>query len=250
MENASALERRLQWEACYNVRDLGGWPTADGRETRWGAVVRADSLSRLTPAGQAALRAHGIRTVVDLRDEGERRGAPNPFATPDGRGTSLTYLHRPFFDELDTESREQFARLEVLADHYLFALERYSGNVAAIMRAIAGAEPGGVLVHCAAGKDRTGIVAALLLSLAGVQDEAVAADYGLSEVCLQPLFDEWLRDADVAERARAVAFLPRAETMRAVLRSLAEAHGSVASYLIRAGVTRQEVDRLRARLLP
>ena len=248
METASAVERRLSWEACYNVRDLGGWPTTDGRETRWGAVVRADSLSRLTPAGQAALRAHGIRTIVDLRDEGELRDAPNPFSARDVNRDGLTYLHRPFFDEGDIEGRDEFARLDALPDHYLLALDRYRANVAAIMAAVADAEPGGVLVHCAAGKDRTGIVAALLLSLAGVPDEAVAADYGLSEACLQPLFEQWLREADDAERERAARFLPRAETMLAVLRSLADEHGSVGSYLTWAGVSPEQLVRLRARL--
>src|SRR5215212_4777488 len=87
--------RRLYWDACYNVRDLGGYATVDGGHTRWDAFVRADNLSRLTPAGQSALIAYGVRTVIDLRRADELTIDLNPFAPPSGHTCAVTYLNLP-----------------------------------------------------------------------------------------------------------------------------------------------------------
>ena len=82
--------RQLEWEGCLNVRDLGGYPAANGRETRWGAVVRSDNLSPLTDAGREALRDHGIRSIIDLRMPEEAEQLPNPFARPGDHGIAYT----------------------------------------------------------------------------------------------------------------------------------------------------------------
>src|SRR4051812_19798739 len=89
------LPRRLHWDACYNVRDLGGYPTAHGGSTRWGAFVRADNLSRLTPAGQSALIGYGVGTIIDLRRAYELTIDLNPFATPSEATRGVTYLNLP-----------------------------------------------------------------------------------------------------------------------------------------------------------
>ena len=171
--------RRLAWEGCVNARDLGGYPTADGRETRWGAVVRSDSPAALTEAGRAALADYGVRAIVDLRLPTELADAPNPFAEPGDHG--IAYTNVSFIDPAFAPDA-----VTTLADDYLQMLDRYRRPVAEAITAVAQASPGAVLVHCAAGKDRTGLVAALLLGLVGVPAETIAADYAMTGEALRP----------------------------------------------------------------
>jgi protein-tyrosine phosphatase len=175
-------ERELSWDGCFNVRDLGGLPTTDGRVTRWGAVVRSEQLDLLSPAGWAALREHGIRTIVDLRNDDERGAA----APPEG----LTTVHVPLDDSEDRAFWQHMLddELDCSPLYYRHFIDRKPQRCAAAVAAVARAEPGGVLVHCAIGRDRTGLVTLLLLALAGVAPEDIAADYLLSAARLPPLF--------------------------------------------------------------
>jgi protein-tyrosine phosphatase len=129
-------------------------------------------------------------------------------------------------------------------------LDHYWRGIAGVMRAIAAAPAGGVLFHCHAGKDRTGLVAALLLALAGVPNATIAEDYALSQACLQPLFDQRLsQEPDPAKRerlARMIGAVP--ETMLGVLAHLDARHGGAERYLRGAGVAEADLDRLRRRL--
>jgi protein-tyrosine phosphatase len=165
-------QRALAWDGCSNVRDLGGLRTEGGRETAWRAVVRSDSPDRLTAAGWEALAAYGIRTIVDLRNEDELGGEP----------AGVDYVHLPLDGVEDAEfwaewgSGPQFGTPLYYRPH----LERFPERNAAAVRAIARAQPGGVLFHCVGGRDRTGQVAMLLLALAGVAPEEIAADYRMS----------------------------------------------------------------------
>jgi protein-tyrosine phosphatase len=238
--------RRLAWEGVLNARDLGGYPTADGRQTRWGAVVRSDSLTALTSAGREALISHGVRSMVDLRLPGEVADQPNPFAEPADHG--IAYANVSFVDPAAAPPEDAIT----LADGYKRMLDRFQKQVAAVMAAIAEAPGGGVLVHCAAGKDRTGLIAALLLGLAGVAPETIAADYALTAECLRPREQAWLENGpgDRAEREEQLRrFAPTAAVMEAVLEHLTVRYGGVAAYLLEAGVAPEDLDRLRARLL-
>ena len=165
----------LDWEGCLNVRDLGGLETVDGRLTRPGAVVRADSPDRLTPAGWAAVRAHGIRTIVDLRNEDEYGTTAGP------AGLDVVRLPLDGTDE-DPDFWERWGSGPQFGTplYYRPHLDRFPERSARVIAAIARAKPGGVLVHCVGGRDRTGQVAMLVLALVGVPPEAVAADYELS----------------------------------------------------------------------
>ena len=164
--------RILQWDGCLNARDLGGYATEDGHETRWDRVIRSDNLIRLTDAGRQALIDHGVRRIVDLRLPRELEQDPPPF-----RGHDIVDYHHVSF--IDPEA-EPGPSVETLADDYKRMLERYKPGVTSIMRAIAEApQDGAVLIHCHSGKDRTGIISALLLRLAGVPTETAAEDYGL-----------------------------------------------------------------------
>jgi protein-tyrosine phosphatase len=176
-------DRHLDWDGCANVRDLGGLPAADGRETRWGAVVRADAVDRLTAAGWSALQAHGIRTVIDLRNEDELE--PDVAPRPD----DLTTVHVPLDGVEDTEFWDRWAGGPQFGTplYYRPFLDRFPQRAAGVIAEIAHARPGGVLVHCGMGRDRTGLVTLLVLALVGVAPEAIAADYALSADRLRTL---------------------------------------------------------------
>jgi protein-tyrosine phosphatase len=239
--------RRLAWEGAMNARDLGGYPAAGGRETRWGAVVRSASLGDLTTAGQAALAGYGVRTIVDLRLADEIARHPNPFATPGDHG--IAYINVSMIDPAAGFPPQTLT----LAENYLWMLDRFDGFVAEVMAAVAGAPEGGVLIHCAAGKDRTGLISALLLGLAGVPAETIAADYAMTAELLRSRDEAWLAAAPPEERAEREAMLaryaPTAEVMLGVLNGLQERYGGVEGYLLAAGLTGADLERLRGRLL-
>jgi protein-tyrosine phosphatase len=241
--------RRLAWEGCLNARDLGGYATQDGLQTRWGAVVRSDSLAALTPAGRAALADYGVRAIVDLRLPGEVDRHPNPFAEPGDHG--IAYTNVSFIDPaaIDPAARDDFT---TLAEDYTRMLDRFRSAVADVMAAIVNAPDGGVLIHCAAGKDRTGLISALLLALVDVPLATIADDYALTAEYLRPREEDWLANGpgDRAEREALLArFTPSAEVMLEVLDNLTRRYGGVERYLTEAGVTPVDLDRLRDRLL-
>lgn len=244
-----AGRRRLGWEGCLNTRDLGGYATADGYETRWGQFIRSDRLGDLTPSGQAALMAHGIRTIIDLRTPEELETHPNPFADPDHLGGHGIAYHTISLVDPGSLSRGHF---ETLADDYIDMLTRFSGSIARIMRTIAVAPEGGVVIHCMAGKDRTGIISALLLDLAGVPRETIGADYALTAECLRAADLEWL-EAGPGTRDEREAILikydPTAEVILTALAYLHATHGGAEGYLLRAGIGQHEIGLLRTRLL-
>ena len=249
-----AHPRELAWEGCLNVRDLGGHRTTDGGETRYGAVVRADSVRQLTDTGWEAAVDYGIRTVVDLRGDEELEADPP-------RDLPVEVLHVPFMEENDAAFAEVEEVARAAADTtedvaartrevYLIFLDYFNHNVAAAVRAVARAPEGGVVVHCAGGKDRTGLMTAFLLYVAGVDAEQIAADYALSEERLRPRHEQFLAEAETeAEREylRRVSQTPAA-SMLGVLAELQERYGGVEEYLRSAGVTDEELQLVRARL--
>ena len=168
--------RILEWEGCFNVRDLGGLRTQSGGTTIRGAVVRADCLDRLTPAGWSALGTYGIRTVVDLRNDDELTSGLA------SRPPGVETLQVPI-DGLEDEElwgRIRAERLDGSPLYYRPFLERKADRCAAAVAAIANARPGGVVFHCGLGRDRTGLIALLVLALVGVDAGDIAADYELS----------------------------------------------------------------------
>jgi protein tyrosine/serine phosphatase len=243
-------ERVLDWEGCVNVRDLGGLPTEDGGETRHGSVVRADNARRLTDAGWEALAAHGVRRLVDLRwPEELAEDAPGEVPIEVVHVSLFGELDQAYYDELTQRLSQWTERVDLTRESYLEFLERYRENVARAVTAVARAD-GAVVVHCAAGKDRTGLVAALLLRLAGVSIELVADDYGASEKNLAALTEAWREEApDEAERERRRELYgtPR-EAMVGVLTELERRYGGVREYLLAAGMSPDDVELAAARL--
>ena len=243
-------QRELAWEGLLNVRDLGGHRTEDGGETQYGRVVRADSIRRLTHAGWQALLDYGVRTIIDLRTDQELEADP-PADLP------LEIQHISLFDEdpvvfMKVESVAEEAPNAAVATRevYLIFLESFKHNVAATLRAVADAPEGGVVVHCMGGKDRTGLVTAFLLHIAGVDTEQIAADYALSEERLRPRHEEWFAAAETEaelERLRRIAQTP-AEAIVGVFEELERRYGSVEEYLRSGGLSDDDLARLRARL--
>ena len=171
------IMRELSWGGVPNLRDLGGLPTTDGGTTAFDRVARGPRREMLDAAGWEAARAWGLRTVIDLRCAYEvdpRDGDPGA-VPPDG----VTVVPAPLEDHEDAEFRRVCFPVLDSPEYWEHNLRILPGLVRGALEALATAEPG-VLVHCSAGRDRTGLVSALLLSVAGVPPEAVAEDYALS----------------------------------------------------------------------
>jgi protein-tyrosine phosphatase len=250
--------RILAWDGLFNARDLGGLPAADGGHMRWGALVRSDMLPRLTQDGQAALVDHGIRTVVDVRfpEEVLVDWDAYPFQGEAATGDAPQYLNVPFNtgrgQDGEEEIRQAYQTAASREELNRLDIDLNQKGVAAIVTAIATAPEGGVLVHCHAGKDRTGAVVALLLSLVGVPDEVIADDYALTAVSLAPLISEWLdsMSSEPRERARLEGLAnPSREAMLETLAHLRSRHGGAEAYLLSGGVTPADIERLRDRLV-
>jgi hypothetical protein len=237
-----AAGRRLDWDGCCNIRDLGGLPTLDGRATRFGAVVRADAIDRLSAAGWAALEAHGVRTVIDLRNEDELRADVAP------RSAGVSTIHLPLDAADDREfwdawgTGPQFGTPLYYGPH----LERFPERSARVLAAIATAPPGGVLYHCGIGRDRTGMITILLLALAGVRPEEIAADYELSAAGVRELA---ARRGDAGDVALVDDFLRARGTTAGELVVSLLASTDVESLLRAGGLTDAHVAALRARLV-
>ncbi|MEV6640050.1 tyrosine-protein phosphatase [Amycolatopsis sp. NPDC051371] len=252
------MSRAVAWEGFYNTRDLGGLPTRAGRTTRHGAFFRAADLRFVTEAGWAQARQSGVRTVIDLRNADEIRAtadAPTAlagsaqFAAAAGVSTpaDLDRLEVPLDDIDDVEfwryvNRE---RLNGSPLYYRVFLERKAERCAAVIGAIARSAPGGVLFHCGAGRDRTGLVALLLLALADVGPDAVAADYDLSADSLKALYAAMGTEDQGPVIAALLA--ARGTTTAAAVRDTLEGF-DVERYLLGAGVAREDLDDIRRRL--
>ncbi len=246
------MTQALDWEGCLNVRDLGGLPTEDGRTTQPGRVVRADNIRRLTDDGWRSLAAHGVTRIVDLR-------LPEELATDEPREIDIEAVHISVFGESFDEEYiavldEHLDAVEDVADHYAWSyvdfLERYRDLFGRAFAAVADAD-GVVVVHCMGGKDRTGLVSALMLRLVGVAREVIGADYAVSAANLEPRNAEWLESMpDERTRARVVKLTQTpAEAMVRVLEEVEARYGDVASYLRAAGLSDEQIVRLEERLV-
>jgi protein-tyrosine phosphatase len=221
--------RVLDWDGCTNVRDLGGLSTSDAGTTRWGAVVRSDTPARLSEAGWSALYAYGIRTIITLRTDGLEEDALN-FRLP---YPDLVTVQVAIEDITDKEFVEQWVNTHLWGTplYYRDALRRWPERHAAVISAIGQAQPGGVLFHCVRGHDRTGIIALLVLALAGVSADELIADYELSP---DPKRDELLAREHTSVR----------ETILGALAGL-----DIEKYLRKGGVSQGDLAAVCKRLV-
>lgn len=231
-------DRHLDWEGCANIRDLGGLRTKDGKEIRRGAVVRADGLDRLTANGWSALWDYGIRTVIDLRNADE--------IEPDNRPVGLTTVKIPLDSVEDKEFWDHWGKgLNCTPLYYRSFLDRFPQRVAKVITAIARAEPGGVVFHCSAGRDRTGLVALVLLTLLGVPAEDIAADHALSTERLQPGW-EALGHADQGPLIEAILARENTTAHDALVDAVTSVN--VKEYSQKSGLREDDLDAVRTRL--
>jgi hypothetical protein len=235
-------ERHLGWAGTYNSRDLGGLPTAGGGATRRGAIVRSDSMQNIGARGWEEVEAHGIRTVIDLRNEVEIGAdvAPRPASIETVNIPLDVTEDREFWDVW--ENGPQFATPLYYRPH----LERFPERSAEVVRAIARAEPGGVAFHCQGGRDRAGQISMLVLAFAGVEPAAIAADYALSDERLRPLY---LSRGDEDEAPKIAAFLREQGTTATELIVELLADFDLEATLLDTGLTADDITALRCRLL-
>jgi len=237
-------ERRLELEGCLNFRDLGGYAAKQGRRVRRRAVFRSDALHHITRHDVAQLRELGLGDIIDLRSTAELR--------TEGRGPlvhePVRFHHVPLFDG---EPQGDRGTSLSLGERYFLLAELAKGPIARVITILADTTAVAVY-HCAAGKDRTGVVTALLLGLLEVDDETIAADYALTQQALDAIIER-LNESDGYQTM--LATLPpetlhaRPDTMREFLDRLRARYGSVAGYVTDAGVEADTVIRIRERLL-
>lgn len=244
MTDPAAPERHIALDHSYNIRDVGGYTTPAGRRVRWRRLLRSDSLHALTPASQQALREHGLRTIIDLRRPSETAKKPNVFAAASG----IVYHNLPLFD--DTAAGTVDAPASTLEELYTRYVDSCRPQLRTILAAVAEAAAAPLLVHCAIGKDRTGLVIALTLGALGVEPATIADDYALSHARLAPLFA--LERPSIAAESHArydrMIQSPRT-TMLHVLAHIDALYGGMAEYIDALGISAGQVAALRAHLL-
>ncbi len=241
----SPRPRNYLLAGAYNFRDIGGYETTDGHHTRWGRVFRSDAVHRLTHGDVDQLRPLGVRTILDLRSGRE--------ITEGGSGLihdepGMNVVHIPFGrigEEADPSWQEW-----TLAELYRGIVVEAKGAIATVMTTLASDETMPAVVHCAAGKDRTGISIALLLRLLGVDDATVTEDYLLTESNFLA-FRERLTPEELSHLDMIPVELLRVDAMvlAATLAIIDAEYGSTEAYLVDAGVTPEAIRTLRQRLL-
>ena len=247
----------IELEGAVNARDVGGLPTVDGRSTRTGVLLRADNLQGLTPPDVRLLVDRlGLRTVLDLRTAGEvDREGPGPL-----RARSEVAHHHLDLIPHGFEGRPAMARAIPDEDAPRHAMDHWyadyltdaPSHIATALRLVADPASGAVLAHCAAGKDRTGVVVALALSLVGVRRDAVVADYALSGERIAQVRDRLVSSptyaADVGARSLD-SMRPHAANMERFLDRVDRDYGGVHGLAMAVGVDEETVARLARRLL-
>lgn len=232
----------FDWEGSLNTRDLGGLPVHGGRLTREGFLIRGDTTCGLTDRGRESLLADGIRTIVDLRNYSEIEAEPDPFASARG----VRYLHLPLNDALVEERIREIASPP---ERYVVMVDADGERVAAIFDALAAA-PRAVLFHCAGGRDRTGLVAALLLALVGVNESALEDDFILSDERLAPRSEIWRATHDSAQVERFDRSVREARaSIRAAMSRIRERWGDVDGYLLAHGAGARTAAEIRSGLI-
>lgn len=246
----SIAVRHLPLAGAYNLRDIGGYRTTDGLTTRWGRLFRSDSLHALTSEAQEQLIGLGLRTVIDLRHEREVTELPNVFAA----SMTVRYRNVPLLDDRSAAAAASTPRsLPSLPEIYRRILDERRPQLLTVIEALA--QPGALpaVVHCTAGKDRTGVVTALLLALAGVERSTIAEDYAATAERLAGPFMEEHRARTEAAGIDWESYQPLLgcppEYMVETLAYLDTRHGGVAAYLVGCGIDRSTIAALRRSII-
>jgi hypothetical protein len=237
--------RILALTGAYNFRDLGGYPTTDGGYTRWHRLFRSDSLHELTEDDISVLRGLPLSSVIDLRTptEVERTGRGRLADEP------LHYVNLSVTVQEGGETQAAPTEFQAdLADRYLWYLDVGAQNLAVALTTIGDPSRSPLVFHCAAGKDRTGVLAALLLDILGVTRDAIIADYALTESRMTFIMARLRKDPAVGDRVDelpAHLFAVSPATIERFLDLLYEQHGGAYSWALRAGVGEETLASMR-----
>jgi protein-tyrosine phosphatase len=257
-ERQVTAERRLPFEGAFNFRDLGGYRTRDGARIRWGQLFRSDSLARLTKADLAYLRRMHLRLVCDLRTANEVKRSPNLFPDSESVAHIRLAMRQGRLDPIDAYERLQQGDASWLSEDYMLQgyrwnSEKYAAAWKRFFHLLI--EPGNrpAVFHCTAGKDRTGVGAALLMLALGVPEEAVIADYGASDGHLAPVMDtvrETIQSYGISLQDVQPWLTAPPSRILAFLELLHQAYGSPLEYLRRrVKLTDDFLEQLRTQLL-
>lgn len=235
-------DRLLRLEGAYNVRDIGGYQAMDGRSVQRGRFLRADGLHRLTAQDQDTIIGYGIDTIIDLRHDQELAAKRNVFAG----SARVAYYNLSLINPAHASLYE----IRTLGDMYVHMLDDCGTVLREVFVRLAEAREG-ALFHCAAGKDRTGVVAALLLALAGVEPAQIVDDYAETERNLAPIMAELRADRpSVIPEDAYEQYLGSAPVhMEQMLVHLAQRYGDAQAYLYAIGLTMPQLERLQRKLL-
>ena len=257
MDSAARL---VALEGSFNFRDLGGYATGDGRSVRWGRLYRSDALHDLTSDDVARLRELGLRTVVDLRTERELDRSGRGPLEPEGIGFHHLAVVKEGVRGDGTPDgaadREEVAAPapagDDLAERYLWYLDVGRDAIARALTLLGGAEHYPLVFHCAAGKDRTGVLAALVLEILGIDRDTIVADYVITAERIRLILDRWRAEPGFAGRMAKVPpsrFSVEASTMVGFLEGLQARYGGARAWALGAGVAGSALDRMTGLLL-
>ena len=239
------IDRRLLLEGTFNLRDLGGYKTKS-QPTKWRKIFRSDSPHALDESGLSTLLSHKINTVIDLRSPEEVAHRPNPFE----KIKEVNFHHISLFD--DSLFFYQPTGNPPLLDIYKGTLDRRQAQLKDILTALSDSAEGSVLFHCSAGKDRTGLVAALTLSLVGVDESTIVEDYALTEKFIEPHIPKFLSDAQ-ARGLDLNYFTPlmdcKADFMSRTFSHLNSEYGSAQQYLEKLNISSKNIHNLHLKLI-
>ena len=242
--------RWLNVPGAYNVRDLGGYRTADGKTTRWRAFLRADSLHNLSDSTKTGLIEYGVRTVIDLRRTRETVDTPNALADMD----DIQYFHLNMIGDTNPPGYiapppDEWTTPELTSNIYRVLLDQRQDVISETLVALANSKGHTAVYHCAAGTDRTGIISALLLGLAGVPADTIVNDYALSAHGLRlRVLDEgipdYLADQDFTQEEPPEILAPP-EAMERTLQHLSDKYGGIEPYVRHIGLTDAQINDIR-----
>lgn len=227
MKQLKPSQQHLALPGCLNLREIGGYQTSEGKQIKWRNLLRSDSLHNLPVSSQQQLIDYGVRTIIDLRSPSEVSSQEYTFS----QISEIDYFNLPLVaDRSQIESIKQ----KTLLEHNCFFLEKHSSAIKEILETIA-SQPTAVVIHCAAGKDRTGIIIALLLAIADVPVETIAEDYKLSDRYLAPLYSQIRALAIQHGFAHLLESSP--QTMVDIFTYLEGNYGGINNYLANIGIS-------------
>ena len=240
--------RRIVLNSLYNIRDLGGIPTKDGRATKFGVFVRSEAPYRTSRSDIEFLLNYGVKSTMDLRSGSEIDERPSSLST------LVPYYTKSLFRESvsisndvpKTRRKPKFKKKEKeygidWEEEYINLLENGAGWVREVLNIAANA-PGCLLYHCTTGKDRTGLMTLLILSIAGVSREDIAADYCISQIYLEPVYDS-------LPPMNYDFYVTPADAMLGVIDYLENTYGGVVEYIRKTGVSEETIEKIRTKLV-